>query len=76
MGMIPDDVFLEGYPKGTVAIVKQKDGQYRIIVSRPPNGVDAVLARAELALDEILEDFTIERQCKGQNPAWLDGDED
>jgi hypothetical protein len=48
------NVFLEDFPRGAVALVKQRNGKYRIIVSRPPNEPDAILARAETELVDLI----------------------
>lgn len=72
---LPKNVFVEGFPLGAVAMARQGD-KYRIIVSRPPNETDSVLARAELAMNEILEDYLIDQSCK-QELCDMDGlDED
>lgn len=72
---LPKNVFVEGFPRGAIAIARQGD-QYRIIVSRPPNSTDVVLARAELALNEILEDYLIDESCKQELLDFDDSDDD
>jgi hypothetical protein len=52
--------FLEGFPMGVVAIARQKNGKYRLIVSRPPNDPDPILADAEKQLYELVEDRNAE----------------
>ena len=58
--------FIEGFPEGVVALFKQGNGKYRVIVSRPPNNPDSVLAEAEQHLCEIIEfqDFFCNKKRK------------
>ena len=70
--------FLEGFPEGVVALVKQRNGRYRIIVSRPPNNPDSILAEAEQRLCEMIEfqDFHKMRKKKSFDADGIDGLED
>ena len=62
--------------EGMVALVKQKNGKYRIIVSRPPNAPDGILARAEQALVELVEEVTPCSLFKDEDDFLKDKDED
>jgi hypothetical protein len=70
----PTGAFIEGFPNGLVGIIKQTNGRYRIIVSRPPNKPDLVLSGAEAALIEILENDILSDKVKKELD--LDGDDD
>jgi hypothetical protein len=70
--------FLEGFPMGVVAIARQKNGKYRLIVSRPPNDPDPILADAEKQLYELVEDRNAELTSKTKKKPYDvdEGDED
>jgi hypothetical protein len=62
MARTPIDTFIEGFPNGLVALVKQGNGRYRLIVSRPANKPDLMLAEAETKLGELLEYAVVPKQ--------------
>lgn len=74
MARLTHTAFLEGFPHGVVALFRQANGRYRIVVSRPPNNPDATLAEAEQRLCEMIEfqDFF----CKKRKPFDVDEEDD
>jgi hypothetical protein len=67
--------FLEGFPEGVVALAKQKNGKYRLIVSRPPNNPDPILADAEKQLYELVE-YSNSNLTKKRKPYDVDDEDD
>jgi hypothetical protein len=70
------DAFIEGFPEGIVALIKQGNGRYRIIVSRPPNNPDSILAEAEQRLCEMVEFQDFHKRRKKFDPSGIEGLED